>query len=753
MKKKVMYLLGAAALLLTACSHDEVTNPSENDGNFRVTVRLPEKAFGTRALSDGKTADKLLFAVYDATNSNALVFEGEANFNGALETTVTMNLSNGKNYNIAFFAQSSASEEAGVYHFDADNKEFTVSYANMTSAGNLNDDYDCFYKLHTTGVIGQVASSQNVTLTRPVAQLNWGTNDLLPDAANSNQVVIETFGTNGAYIVTNLSTEAYTAFDFLTSDVKGEPTKIAINNLAAPATQNWAFPVDPATFKYVAMQYVLAPATSSLYDLTLSISNSGNGSQTSPTTDYVAVSSAPVQANYRTNIYGTLLSNNITFNINKDPNWNTPDYDVPLTWDGTSVTIPAVDETTKTITVAAPSDLAGLAALVNGTNGHTANAYADYTVELENDFDMGGQEFPGISKATRSSSNANGTSFQGTFDGNGHTISNLVIQGSGVANEAPAFIGNLDGEDAVLKDVVFDNIIINAEGSEQAGVVGLLTNGATVSGVTVKSGKISSTEGAGIVGRLIKSGTVSECKNYASVTVSHSNAGGIVGAAYYTSADGEMEITNCQNYGSVTGTGSNAVAIGGIAGLCCATVSGCENNGTITGAQNSTGGIVGAQQNAGYIRNCVNNGAVSSVNTTLGTGGIVGWVKYLNDATNYPVQNIIEVTGCTNNASVSGGSATGGIVGEWYQCGVCDGNKNYAAKLNATTGFVAGIVGTSQFIGDYPSKVEAGQPLKVTNNVSTTTLEDMTGTMKALIVYINSPANTITSGNDPEQER
>ena len=341
MKKFNYLILGLAGLTMASCSNDDLQAPG-GDGNFKVTVKLPGD-LATRAMSDGLTADKLQVAVYDANNGNALVTTADAEFGNALETTVYLNLTNGKTYNIAFFAQSEASmptegvENSGVYVFDAAAKTMTVHYENMLSDNNLADDYDCFYQLHNTGVVSNSNLGATVTLYRPVAQINWGTDDLDEDAIKDQGA----FGNNGEYILTNLTTTAYTTLSLLDNDVTGDPEPVEIKALAAPV--NEVFPVyipetvtDPTTgettevnsLKYVAMQFVLAPKDVALFDLNLDINNGGNKKVQEITNDIVTVHSAPLQANYRTNIYGSLLTNPNVFTVVKDPNWYKPDYDI-----------------------------------------------------------------------------------------------------------------------------------------------------------------------------------------------------------------------------------------------------------------------------------------------------------------------------------------------------------------------------------------------------------------------------------------
>lgn len=334
MKKLNYLLLGLAGIAMASCSQEDLKGPAQGDGNVNITVKLPGD-LTTRALpqSSGLVADKLLYAVYDNDNDNLFVSQGEAEFNGELQTTVSFNLPQDKSYNIAFFAVSE--EGTKVYDFQGKNGIIEVNYDNYTSAPNLADAYDCFYKLHYTGVIGSGTVYTEATLIRPVAQINWGTNDLNDVVAHENA-----FGENGKYIVSNLEiAQAYTQFSLLKSDVVPESlssTPVTIEGLASPVTAedvNWVYPVNPTVYTYVAMQYVLAPASEYMYDLSLNVDNSGHEGDATIQNDAVIVNNAPVQANFQTNIYGSLLTDDLNITVDKNPNWTLPSYNVENTSD------------------------------------------------------------------------------------------------------------------------------------------------------------------------------------------------------------------------------------------------------------------------------------------------------------------------------------------------------------------------------------------------------------------------------------
>lgn len=72
------------------------------------------------------------------------------------------------------------------------------------------------------------------------------------------------------------------------------------------------------------------------------------------------------------------------------------------------------DAQAKAVSIETPEQMASFAAAVNA-----GNTYKDYTVTLEKDLDLGGENWTPIGRS--------GHTFQGVFDGNGHTVSNLKV--------------------------------------------------------------------------------------------------------------------------------------------------------------------------------------------------------------------------------------------------------------------------------------------------------------------------------------
>ena len=747
-------LFGTAALLaMASCSNDELNNITPGNGDAEVIFNLNVPAqFSTRTIGDGNAATDIQVLVFEDVNSTPIYkYSAQSVLGPNGSGSVTLNLLAKNDYTIIFFAYSP--NAAKVYTL-SDNGLLSVNYAEMNADNNSLDAYDCFYSAYELEGATSGTSVVTVSMTRPVAQINWGANDVDAKAG--------IFGNGGAYIQSRLTCTPYTSLNLLTGQGTLANAQMTFPIFTIPTDE--AYPVNPEVNTYIAYQYLLAPATPTNMEMILSISNAGNGETTGESAVSVvdvSLENAPVQANYQTNVYGALLSEG-PFTVTKDA-WTSPNFVPVPKWDGTTATEPSIDYTNQQVTLNRPSDLAGLANLVNGKSADGTsdqpNDIAGYTILLDADFDMNGYPFPGIGSATRSGSGVTNStnSFKGTFDGQGHTIKNLTINGTTNPDDAAGFIGNVDG--GTVKNVIFENINIDASDNEQAGVIGLATNNATISGITVKSGSITAKEApGGIVGRMMLQGTITKCENHASIESVTTNAGGIVGAAYRTSTTGTVTVSECKNYGPVSG---KSQGVGGIVGLSSAVISKCTNEGPVTGGTTSTGGIVGQQNSAGRVTECINQADITG-GTGYGTGGVVGWVRYNNDTNSYPYQNIIIVDNCQNTGSVTGSTGVGGIVGEWYACGICVANINQAPMLSTSGVFVAGIVGGSQWVSDglppsQPNAV-ANTPsidgitpsldmLFVNNNISTTPMADIKGGSSAQYVYINNSEKTTAKDN------
>lgn len=178
-----------------------------------------------------------------------------------------------------------------------------------------------------------------------------------------------------------------------------------------------------------------------------------------------------------------------------------------------------------------------------------------------------------------------GDFFAGTFDGCGHTISGLNVQGQGLfAAINQATIRNLNVSGTVNSTV---NYVGGIVGKVQAGTI----ENCSFSG-SVSSSKSKAYVG-GIAGGLNSANvTISGCANTADVTGGY--AGGILG--FWKKA---ATIQNCYNTGSITGSDK----AGGIVGqLQKGTIENCYSIGDIGGKASQKGGIFAFS--SATVKNC-----------------------------------------------------------------------------------------------------------------------------------------------------
>ena len=290
------FTIAAAALLVTSCN-DEMDNglKTGDEGTVTFTAQLPSE-MGTRAFADGAMAKHLQYAVYEAGQSTPLpVFGdettvvGEAEMNN-LKQTVSLKLTTGKTYDVIFWAADNSAKKP--YTFDPLTQTVKITYTNVYSN---NDICDAFFKKETITVSGN--QNVDVKLTRPFAQVNIGTDDF--DAA-----------TIAGLNLTQTQVKA-TAGDILnlaTGKMEGTEATRTFKMKAIPTADDGAFPV--AGYKYLLMAYIPISDTKETVDMTFGY----NGKST-----FRSFTNVPLQRNYRTNIYGSLLTNSVDFNVVIEP--------------------------------------------------------------------------------------------------------------------------------------------------------------------------------------------------------------------------------------------------------------------------------------------------------------------------------------------------------------------------------------------------------------------------------------------------
>ena len=299
------------------------------------------------------------------------------------------------------------------------------------------------------------------------------------------------------------------------------------------------------------------------------------------------------------------------------------------TWGDKADTSWYVHETESEYHIKTAEQLAGIAKLVNeGTV-----TFEGKTVYLDNDLDLAGIEWISIGTGRGGLNDDKPYCFCGTFDGQGHVISNLYSRDSLlVANEdnernlyRTGLFGNVNGGEirnlGVLDaDVSIDSNDVSAAG--EAILVDFLVNGKITNCWTtgrIASGSYLEKNIGGIVGVTLRKCTISGCYSTATLTGNFANSGGYynpnlylppetIGGIVGTRFDGDLTVTDCWFGGKIV-VNSILAAVGGIVGytddqLGSGTVNNCMVTTTDMGVDNDGNTCWVAYALGGTVENC-----------------------------------------------------------------------------------------------------------------------------------------------------
>ncbi len=358
------------------------------------------------------------------------------------------------------------------------------------------------------------------------------------------------------------------------------------------------------------------------------------------------------------------------------------------------------------------STAADFAAMANNCNADHKGT-GEY-FKMTNDIDFCGSEanptqLPAIGKDGNAQITKIAYGFDGTFDGDGHTISGIyhTENGNNAEGKYNALFGCID-KNGVVKNIVFS-----------------------------ENNYITSYNYVGSIASL-NMGTIQNCTNYADITATNFAAGGICGFM----VNGNGTVKDCHNYGNVTAmTYASGICGGSQSAKSITTYSylieDCTNNGNLSTSNGiGSAGIAGSY--SGAIRNCTNSG---NVDDTQGTAKTKQYTAGIVSCTT----NAVDIEGCTNSGSVNGVKNVGGIVGN-----VMKGDEAATAISNcvnngAVSGqnlYVAGIVGNSARAEGLVTVV------KCTNNgeVTSTGTSEFIGNLRGNTTIALGDGNVIGAG-------
>lgn len=355
--------------------------------------------------------------------------------------------------------------------------------------------------------------------------------------------------------------------------------------------------------------------------------------------------------------------------------WNNPGY-YDTSW---------YDESQTEFTLTTPQQLAGVAYLTTASGGKAT--FLGKTIKLGSDIDLIDPDSGVGSRLWWPISASSTYAFQGTFDGCGHTISNVdILSENGNTNSYTNYLGFI-------------------------GYLGKSGSGGTVKNLTVEGDTtVYNKQYVGGIAGYAQASTVENCVNRVNIqpaagaTTAHL-FGGIVGGTGTAVTTG-CAITDCTNEGSITGVQK----CGGIAGAYIGTMSGCTNVGTIAAAPkaNSTyapGGIIGYLQGNSTITKCINAGTVNGQAEAVVPAGMY-YVAGGIVATAY--SGITTISECANTGAINGNNHyAGGVVGrantsatltilDCYNAGEVSALGTGTVNNSTGVGVVGGVIGFNQ---------------------------------------------------------
>ncbi len=366
---------------------------------------------------------------------------------------------------------------------------------------------------------------------------------------------------------------------------------------------------------------------------------------------------------------------------------------------------------------------------------------------LTMDIDMEGEVFTSaiIAEDTSTGGSFDGTAFTGTFDGNGHKITNFTINSGsicylglfgcissggavknlGLENFAVSgssgsyYIGGLVGYNYGIISDCYSTGSVYGQG-EVGGLVG--KNDGSISNSYSKS-TVSSTFGSGYVGGLAADnlGSITNCYSTGVVSDGTFYVGGLVG-------ENKGNISNCYSTGDVSGSSPFSDFVGGLVGESHSNISNCYSTGIVNGSYDA-GGLVGFND-YGSISNCYSTGSVSGI---YAVGGLVGFNVNGSITNCYSTGNANgasdsqyvgglvglksgsgSISNCYSKGSVIGTTYVGGLVGSGGRISNC-----YSTGSVTGSSYVGGLVGskssgsviTSYFLLGAGPDNSYGQPL------------------------------------------
>ncbi|MBQ0024610.1 MAG: FimB/Mfa2 family fimbrial subunit [Bacteroidales bacterium] len=303
--KQFLIVVSAVVLLFAGCSK-ELEKSSDNRKDLveiDVTASLPNAALISRAVwdNDGKAAgvNHWIMEIYD--NGGILYNRQEKDNQSGLTNTFKATLVKNQTYRFVFWADTKGSYSTASLK--------SIKATDKISGKDSRDAFFCMKEYRSTA-----SGSVSAELYRPFGQLNIVTLDA--------GKVYEEIGNAAEYAKfepkdIKLKAKLYSEFNALTGALSGKSdVTLTEGNCYGKGNYSYASASDSTT---IFMDYVFVGTEQELYDVDFEFKSNG---------EKIAYSfaSIPMQRNFRTNVFGNLMSGDAEWNVVIKPEWNEPDF-------------------------------------------------------------------------------------------------------------------------------------------------------------------------------------------------------------------------------------------------------------------------------------------------------------------------------------------------------------------------------------------------------------------------------------------
>ncbi len=312
MKKLIYTILAAAATLFAvSCARETEKEGFDNGTTVEAQFNLGFAGTLTKAFSDGLSATQLVVGVYDRQLGyleSISISPDNSDYKYAfasLQTTYTARLVKGHGYDIVFLA---VAPDNGIYSIDLEKGTFTVN-PNGPSNEELRDAFYAVYSIDRVAA----AIDQTITLTRPFAQINVISEKQDFEAAVAAKVE---FGKSA------LKINAPTVMNLVDGSV-GEPADYFLTPAVMPVegAARGAHPnFEPYFSKgdyWLMTDYILVDPNGGDADVNFTL----YAKDTDDELFSYSIPNVALKQNYRTNIYGSVLTTDSHFTVVIEPEY------------------------------------------------------------------------------------------------------------------------------------------------------------------------------------------------------------------------------------------------------------------------------------------------------------------------------------------------------------------------------------------------------------------------------------------------